>query len=543
MRVRPKLSPDVLVLHDRPFDAREAFKERVVESIHRFLQRAPSRDIRSRQEDRSWDLGADANLSLVSVVLATGLEEVGASYKVWDMDNLLTAAGQRVAEDLRNGPSIIAVSSSHFTTEDQFLDFIRFVRQHNPEAILIVGGQLLDICPDIEKKVPQVDYYVHGDGEVVFPRLVRAILANGGKTTADLPGVRYRENGIFKGRKDWDLLDINEIPLPRWDLVLKRDFNDGAPQRSRFLPMVFVEEARGCRHRCAFCAYPRNIPARLKSPDRILRELRQCVEWGLKHFNFYSALFTDPPAHCREILEGIIREGFDITFSCQARADDLYREPELVDLMKRAGCVHISMGIESGDPKLLKRMRKPLDIPRVLEVVERIHEAGISLCGNFFIGFPGETETSIEATYGLLKQCNFTTLYLSAFVVEKAAEVFRNRERYGLEVSEDGRTWRHPTMDSDRAEEETENLFIRLANDDGLRTVIWVVQWRFARFFPKLVTEAQRPEAWQTLRLMQKGVANELEFSRLGGVEAEHTRRQEAIWERLMPCETLFEGG
>jgi p-methyltransferase len=543
MRVTPKNSPDVLVLHDRPFDDREAFKARVVESIHRFLRRAPSFDIRNRQEDRSWDLGADANLSLVSVVLATGMEEIGASYKVWDADNLLMVAGQRVAEDLRNDPGIIAVSSSHFTTESQFGDFIRFVRGHNPEAILIVGGQLLDICPDIEEHVPQVDYYVHGDGEVVFPRLVRAILDRGGRASVDLPGVRYRENGTFKGGKNWELLDINDVPLPRWDLVLKRDFNDGAPRRSRFLPMVFVEEVRGCMHRCAFCAYPRNIPYRMKSPDRILHELQQCVQWGLKHFNFYSALFTSPPKHCREILEGIIQQGLDITFSCQARADDLYRAPEMVDLMRRAGCVHISMGIESGDPELLKRMRKPLEIPRVVKIVERIHEAGISLCGNFFIGFPGETQASIEATDALLRRCNFTTLYLSAFVVEKAAEVFRNRGHYGLEVSEDGRTWRHPTMDSDGAEEETERLFIRLARDVRLRTVLWVIQWRFARYFPRLVSDGDRPELWDVLRLMQEGVANELEFTRDGGSETEHDRRQKAIWERVMSCQTLFEEG
>jgi hypothetical protein len=172
-----------------------------------------------------------------------------------------------------------------------------------------------------------------------------------------------------------------------------------------------------------------------------------------------------------------------------------------------------------------------------------IQEAGISLCGNFFIGFPGETSASIEATYDLLTKCDFTTLFLSAFVVERSAEVFRNRERYGLEVSADGRWWRHPTMDSDRAAAETEDLFVRLAHDDRLRTVLWVVQWRFARLFPALVRHAHRPEVWAIVRLMQKGVADEIAFSRHGGSEAAHEGRQEKLWKQVMQCEILLEGG
>ena len=534
-------SVDVLVLHDRPYDDREEFKRGVVDCVQRFIRRAPSADIRDRREDRNWDLGADANLSLVSVVLATGLEEIGASYKVWDMDNLLVCAGDQVARDLANGPKIIAVSSSHFTTETQFAEFIRFVRQHNSDAALIVGGQLFDICPDIETAVPQVDYFVHGDGERTFPQLVEAILREGGRPAADWPGVRYRDNGTYRGIREWELLDLDELPVPRWDLALTRDFNDWAPKRSHLLPMVFIEEVRGCMHRCAFCAYPRNIRHRTKSPDRILREIEQCVASGLKHFNFYSAQFTCPAPHCREILKRIIAADLGLTFSCQARIDDLYRNPDLVDLMTRAGCVHISTGIESGDTELLKRMRKPLAVEKIPGIAAKIHGADISLCPNFFIGFPGETKASIEATYELVRACDPSTLYLSAFVVEKAAEVYRNREQYGLEVDPDGRKWRHGTMDSDQAEEETARFFIRLARDVRMRTVIWVVQWRFARFFPELVMRGDRPGVWDALRRMQEGVANEMELILDGGSEEKHAARQARLWDDILSCRALFE--
>jgi len=532
---------DVLVLHSRPFDAREQFKFRIVSAIHRFLQRAPLKNIRNRQEDPRWDLGADANLSLISVVLATGLEELGVRYKVWDTDNLLLCHREDVVKDLRKNPKIIAVSSSHFTTEDEFVSFIQFIRKYNRTASLVVGGQLLDICPNIEEQIPEVDYFVYGDGELVFPRLVKAILSNK-DTVDDIPGVRYRKNGSYHSSHERDIVDINTVPLPRWDLVLKRDFNNFGCKNSPFLPMVFIEEVRGCRKGCAFCSYPRSTP-RMKTADRIISEIRQSAGVGLKHFNIYSALFTSPVRHCREVLERIIRENLNITFSCQARIDDLYGNPDLLDLMKRAGCIHISTGIESGDSEQLKRMKKPLDVKKIPSIVKKIHKLGISLTGNFFIGFPGETKKTIETTYSLLRKCNFSTLYLSAFVVEKASAVFRNRDKYGLEVNEDGRQWRHPTMTSKEAEEQTARLFIKVANDPDLRSVLWVIQWRFARFFTNLLMQAHHPETWQLLRLLQKGVANELEFALDNKLESGHIARQNRLWKRILSGNILLREG
>lgn len=537
--VAPSTAVDVLILHSRPFDAREQFKERVVQCLHSFIQRAPSAGIRNLQEQKNWDLGADANLSLVSVVLATCLEEIGASYKVWDMDDLLTCAGQRLIEDLRRNPKIIAISSSHFTTELQFAEFVQFVRSHNSQATVVVGGQLLRICPEIETNVPGVDYFVHGDAEVVFPQLVETLLEG---RHVDLPGVRCRSDSGFRGTRHWEPLSINELAIPRWDLTLSRDFNDYAPTRSELMPMVFIEEMRGCVYRCSFCSYPQETGFRLKSPERIAAEIRQYVDWGLTHFNFYSALFTSPPKHCRKILEAIIELNVDITFSCQARIDNLYQDPGLVGLLKRAGCIHISTGIESGDRDLLRRMRKPLDVTRIPAAVRAIHEAGISLCANFFIGFPGETRDSVDATYALAHHSNFQTIYLSSFVVEKAAEVFRNRDAYGLEVSEDGRWWSHDTMDTEQAEAETVRFFCRLARDDSVETVIWVVQWRLARFLPSIVAEAQRADVWNTIRLIQKGVANELEFMLEGGRVRAHHQRQDDLWRDIMSSSDMLAG-
>ena len=304
---------------------------------------------------------------------------------------------------------------------------------------------------------------MHGDGEEVFPKLVAALLNQRTDAILELPGVVLRVGERYVGSSTWEPLDICRTPIPRWDLTLTKDFNDFAPQRSPLLPMVFIEETRGCMYRCAFCSYPQEIPHRLKSPERIVQEISQYLTWGFRHYNFYSAVFTSPPAHCRKILEWLISRDLGVTFSCQARISDLQRNPDLIGLLAKAGCVHMSVGIESADPSLLQRMGKTMDGSRVHEILRLVQDAGITVCPNLFIGFPGETNDTIDATYDFVRTGNFPTLYLSSFVVERASEVFRRRDHYGLEVSDDGCFWSHKTMNSLEAERETARFFIRFA--------------------------------------------------------------------------------
>ena len=531
---------DVLVLHDRPYDDREEFKESIVTSIRGFLDRAPVREIRAKEENRNWDIGADANISLVSVMLATGLESIGASYKIWDMDNLVRCVGSKVIVDLLNRPRLLAISSSHYSNERQFSELIEFVRKWDPDVPIIVGGQLLRICPNIETIIPTVNYFVHGDREHIFPKLVDLLLNHDGVGIDKLPGVVFKTPDGFDGNRNIELVDINAMEIPRWDLVLKKDFNEFAPAHSPIMPMVFLEEIRGCMYKCSFCSYPLDNPFRLKSVDRIIREIRQYVDWGFTHFNFYSALFTSPPKHCRAVLKRIIAEDLGITFSCQARADNLYKNPDLLQLLREAGCIHMSIGIESGDSAQLRRMRKRLNIEKSIQIMQQAQENGISVVANIFLGFPGETQESIENSYRFILACNLWGIYLSTFVVENASEVFRKKEAFNLEVSEDGRSWRHPTMDSAEAERETARFFIRLARDPNLRTVLWVIQWRLTRFFPQIVKSGEDPMIWNTLRKMQEGIANELEYNRFDIGAKEHTSRQEALWKDIMRNKRFF---
>lgn len=83
-------------------------------------------------------------------------------------------------------------------------------------------------------------------------------------------------------------------------------------------------------------------------------------------------------------------------FECQTRADRV--DPELLEVMKAAGCHQIFFGIESGDEESLRRIRKRMPLDRIRQAVRWVKEAGIRCTGFFIVGFPWETEAMMRRT-------------------------------------------------------------------------------------------------------------------------------------------------
>lgn len=129
-----------------------------------------------------------------------------------------------------------------------------------------------------------------------------------------------------------------------------------------------------------------------------LTYLRQ--RFNIKHVNIYDDTFTLHRERVMEFCKLKIGSGLKMTFNCAARTEQL--DTEMLDLLKKAGCWMISLGIETGDPELLKKHRsylpnKGMDNPleNIRETVHLIKKAGIRVKGLFMLGLPGETEESI----------------------------------------------------------------------------------------------------------------------------------------------------
>jgi anaerobic magnesium-protoporphyrin IX monomethyl ester cyclase len=217
----------------------------------------------------------------------------------------------------------------------------------------------------------------------------------------DIKGLVWRQGDelIINAHRPF-IADLDKLPLPMHRLL---------PLRAYRIPMLkgpytFVVTSRGCPARCRFCIKHVNSQqtVRVRSPENIMRELRQIVALGIRNIHMYADLFTVSRDQVMGLCRMIIDEGLDIRWTCNSRVD--YVDAEMLDMMARAGCWLISWGIESGSEKILRHINKGYPMEQVENALRQARRAGIKNWGYFIIGLPGETEATIRQTVDLAKR-------------------------------------------------------------------------------------------------------------------------------------------
>ncbi len=190
---------------------------------------------------------------------------------------------------------------------------------------------------------------------------------------------------------------LDDLPLPRHELLPLQKYR--APLVGG--PYTFVVTSRGCPGGCRFCikhvSYGQSV--RFRSPENILAELEMLVGLGIRHVHMYADLFTVSREQVMGLCEGILERKWRLRWTCNSRVD--FVDPEMLQMMARAGCWMISWGIESGSEEVLRRAGKGIRLERVAQALRWAKEAGIRNWGYFIIGLPGETEETIKETIRL----------------------------------------------------------------------------------------------------------------------------------------------
>jgi anaerobic magnesium-protoporphyrin IX monomethyl ester cyclase len=218
----------------------------------------------------------------------------------------------------------------------------------------------------------------------------------------EIKGLVWREDGCqIRVNADRPFIrNLDDLPLPMhrllpWD-------KHRAPNIKG--PYTFVVPSRGCPAGCTFCikhvSYGYSV--RVRSPENILAELRLLRDLGLRNVHMYADLFTVNREQVMGICEGMIEEGLEFKWTCNSRVD--YVDPEMLQVMARAGCWLISWGIESADEAVRRRARKGISDEQIARALRWSKDAGIMNWGYFILGLPGETEATIRQTIDLSKK-------------------------------------------------------------------------------------------------------------------------------------------
>jgi radical SAM superfamily enzyme YgiQ (UPF0313 family) len=188
--------------------------------------------------------------------------------------------------------------------------------------------------------------------------------------------------------------------------------------------------SRGCPFRCAFCGLTEEHKfLKRRSPEAVVSEIKYLkYNYGIKAFNFQDDTFTTSRQRLYHLLDLI--EPLDISFRCHGRAG-LDRKDDYVKL-KKAGCVQLSWGIESGSQIMLDRMNKQVDVLDNEDVIQWAKEAGITARAFFMIGFPGETTDTIQETKDFIERTDPDQYFVSSFIPYPSTDVWFNPAKYGV---------------------------------------------------------------------------------------------------------------
>ena len=223
-------------------------------------------------------------------------------------------------------------------------------------------------------------------------------------------------------------------------------------------PMLGLSPVRGCPYRCNFCSVIKISGQQVRSPDiaSTIESLRRAKRGGVELIMFVSDNFNKFP-QVRELLQAMIDERLDLRFFCQFDTQ-IAKDPELVELLGRAHCFEMFVGVESFNRSTLKAAKKFHNRPdHYAEIIRLCNEAGIRPHFSNIIGFPTEDENEIQQHLDMLKvlRPRLASFYILTPIPgteqyddfrRAGAITERNLDRFDATYP----TWSHPTMPRER---------------------------------------------------------------------------------------------
>ncbi len=233
------------------------------------------------------------------------------------------------------------------------------------------------------------------------------------KPLEELPGVSYRKSGRVINNPEGPAIE-NLDELPWVTKVYKRDL-DITRYNVPFLlnPFVSLYTSRGCPALCTFCLWPQTHSGhrwRLRSSDDVANEVRYALEQfpQMKEVFFDDDTFNYRKERTIELCKKL--KPLNFTWSCTSRVTTDY---DTLKAMKEAGCRLLIVGYESGDPQILKNIKKGATVDMAERFTANCKKLGLVVHGDFIIGLPGETRDSIRKTIDFAKKLDTETIQVS----------------------------------------------------------------------------------------------------------------------------------
>lgn len=390
-------------------------------------------------------------------------------------------------------------------------DLAARIRERFPDVLIVFGGEHGTAVPEHSLRTSAVDVVVLGEGVDTFVPLVTAFRRDGWAGVGQVKGIAFlNTNGEFvttgpAPRK----ADVDAIPLPDWDSFPIREYIDrhqiNGANIGRSMPLIATW---GCPYQCTFCSNPAMWTQRwiARSPRHVVDEMEMHVaKFGVTNFDFQDLTAMIKRSWIIDFTDEIIKRNLRITWQLPSGTRAEAFDEEVARRLYRAGLRFLAFAPESGSERMLKLVKKEVDLDEMLKAMRGAIAAGLKLSCFIVIGFPGETLESLQDTMRLIRTMAWLGVHdvaVTKFVPYPGSHLFKQLQAAGRLQLDDDFFIMPMDFYTSRAPSYADGI--------SSRRLYWTMMWMFVNFYT--ISLARRP--WRLLTAVY-GVFRGYEETRL----------------------------
>ena len=279
-------------------------------------------------------------------------------------------------------------------------EMIRFGKNHNCTIIICSSDSTDHYKEYIEKGA---DFILQGEGEITLLELVKALDNN--QNIDDLQGIVFQKNKAIQVNQKRNVQhDLDEFPLPAWDLVDIESYRSIWKQSGKEFTLN-IATTRGCPYKCNWCAKPiYGNRYNAHSPEYIVKEIEYLKEnFGVTRFWMCDDIFGLKPNWVQEFNAKLKEKNLKISYYIQSRVDLLLKE-DTIDCLAESGLEEVWVGAESASQKILDAMDKGTTVEQIYQATKILKDKKIKVAFFLQFGYLDENQEDISKTIAMVKE-------------------------------------------------------------------------------------------------------------------------------------------
>ncbi len=371
------------------------------------------------------DVGQRPWLPLGLMCLSSYLKKNGIATKILDLNFTVLEPEKTLDFDI---VGISAVTLQY----NAAIAISKEIKAINNNSKIIFGGP--HFLSYTENDLNYCDACVLSEGEITLLDICRGVPFN------ELDGIAFKTtSGVVHKDKTSFIEDIDEIPYPDYGGVSVYDYGDSILEETSCGNMnsVCIQTARGCPYNCSFCASPilwqRKV--RYYSLDYVIGHIKHVInKYGITNFRIMDETIGINKKRVYDFCDRLEQEGLKLKLNCYFKAPEA--DLDLFKRMVSVGFTWVSIGIESGNQRVLDIIDKDITLEDSRTAVRLAKQAGLFVEGLYMLGHMGETAETLKDTYTFSRELNATKSIFFYATPFPGTRFYKEYKQHGTLISD-----------------------------------------------------------------------------------------------------------